>query len=402
MIRHLIKMVWNRKRWNFLILVEMFLSFLVVFAVAVSGMSLYMNQKRPNGFDYSDVWLLSLNTPQGAMDEENQATTLTQLKQIEQFLLAQPEILAQGLMNTPPYQNANWSSSFIGPDKVKARTYLSYCTLGLKDALDITIKEGRWFQEGDFQVGNPTPVVINGLLAEKLAPNESALGFLLHFNKEETSEEYRVVGITENFRKEGELKKPLPFSFLPFCPDKEIGWLPQYGLLEMASGTTAAFEESLVAQLNGLAPDWSFKTQPLSRERSNYIAKTTRNVKIMGLVAFFLILMVVMGLIGVLWQHVTRRTIELGVRRAKGATKAAIYSQILGEFLVVATLAILLGLICLIQLPMIGILKPQAYNVFIPSFFLSALVLYSLTLISAWYPGWMASKIPPAEALHYE
>jgi putative ABC transport system permease protein len=122
----------------------------------------------------------------------------------------------------------------------------------------------------------------------------------------------------------------------------------------------------------------------------------------MGLVAFFLILMVVMGLIGVLWQHVTRRTIELGVRRAKGATKAAIYSQILGEFLVVATLAILLGLICLIQLPMIGILKPQAYNVFIPSFFLSALVLYSLTLISAWYPSWMAGRIPPAEALHYE
>ena len=38
MIRHLLKLVWNRKRANTLILVEIFISFLVVFVVATLGL----------------------------------------------------------------------------------------------------------------------------------------------------------------------------------------------------------------------------------------------------------------------------------------------------------------------------------------------------------------------------
>ena len=38
-----------------------------------------------------------------------------------------------------------------------------------------------------------------------------------------------------------------------------------------------------------------------------------------GLVAAFLMLMVALGLLGVLWQSVTQRTREIGLRRAKGA-----------------------------------------------------------------------------------
>ena len=38
-----------------------------------------------------------------------------------------------------------------------------------------------------------------------------------------------------------------------------------------------------------------------------------------GLVAGFLMLMVALGLLGVLWQNVTQRTREMGLRRAKGA-----------------------------------------------------------------------------------
>ena len=40
-----------------------------------------------------------------------------------------------------------------------------------------------------------------------------------------------------------------------------------------------------------------------------------------GLVAGFLMVMVGLGLIGVLWQNVTQRTREIGLRRATGAAR---------------------------------------------------------------------------------
>ena len=62
-----------------------------------------------------------------------------------------------------------------------------------------------------------------------------------------------------------------------------------------------------------------------------------------GVVAGFLMLMVALGLTGVLWQNVTQRTREIGLRRAKGATARRIHRQILGELLVMTTLALAAG-----------------------------------------------------------
>ena len=43
---------------------------------------------------------------------------------------------------------------------------------------------------------------------------------------------------------------------------------------------------------------------------------------VVGTIAGFLLLMVALGLTGVVWQSVTQRIREFGLRRAKGATIA--------------------------------------------------------------------------------
>lgn len=404
MIRHLFKMVWNRKKWNILIILEIFLSFLVLFAVSVSAIKLYNNQKNALGFDYKDVWLLTMSEPSGAMDKENKEETISHYKQIQHFLKNQEPIQDFGLMNTPPYRNSNWITS-LHFETVSKVSNLSYTTLGLYQSLDLDISEGRWFEERDFlRSEGAMPIVINNLLAKELfGTATAAIGQKLYDDDDESKRnEFQVIGVLRHFRKEGELKKPLKFGMLPLRLDSKTSWLPNYGLLEMHSGANMAFEEHLLKSLNRIAPNWSFKVQSLSRERDVYFAKETQALKVTALVAFFLILMVAMGLIGVLWQHVTRRTIELGVRRAKGATKYQIYNQIVGEFLIIATIAVSLGLLCLIQLPFLGLFKQTELSVFVPSFLISGIAIYVLTILASFYPGWMASRIMPAEALHYE
>ena len=123
---------------------------------------------------------------------------------------------------------------------------------------------------------------------------------------------------------------------------------------------------------------------------------------VFGVLAFFMLIMVAMGLLGVLWQTVAQRTAEVGVRRAKGATRQKIYLQFTGEFLVLATLATGLALIAVAQVPILGIAPFVPGVVYIKAFLASAVIIYTLVSCSSLYPSWLATRINPAEALHYE
>ena len=59
MIRHLFKLVWNRKRTSALLILEIFFSFLVVFVVGdARGCTAWDNYQRPLGFSIENVWQL--------------------------------------------------------------------------------------------------------------------------------------------------------------------------------------------------------------------------------------------------------------------------------------------------------------------------------------------------------
>jgi putative ABC transport system permease protein len=121
-----------------------------------------------------------------------------------------------------------------------------------------------------------------------------------------------------------------------------------------------------------------------------------------GLVAGFLMLMVALGLFGVLWQTVTQRTREIGLRRAKGAARVNVQRQLLGEIAVMTTLALAAGVLIAIQFPMLDIIYFVEPHVYAIGLVIAVTAIYLLTLACAWYPSRMATRIEPAEALRYE
>src|SRR5262249_20592314 len=131
---------------------------------------------------------------------------------------------------------------------------------------------------------------------------------------------------------------------------------PRNVLIKVRPGTTAALQERLIKRMQAAAPDWSFEVTPLADMRSSAIQFALVPLAAVGLVAAFLMLMVALGLLGVLWQSVTQRTREIGLRRAKGAARANVRRQILGEIAVMATLALLAGVLVAIQFPLLDII----------------------------------------------
>ena len=62
MTHHVLKMVWNRKRANALIVAEIFLSFLVLFGVLTLASTAIGSVRQPLGFDWRGVWNVSVQS----------------------------------------------------------------------------------------------------------------------------------------------------------------------------------------------------------------------------------------------------------------------------------------------------------------------------------------------------
>lgn len=113
-------------------------------------------------------------------------------------------------------------------------------------------------------------------------------------------------------------------------------------------------------------------------------------------------IMVAMGLFGVLWQNVTARTQEIGLRRALGSTALQIHRQIITELMVVSFFGVSIAALILVQFPLLGIFSELNWGLFGSAFLLALVLMTLLSIICAFYPGKIATNYSPAEALHYE
>ena len=261
--------------------------------------------------------------------------------------------------------------------------------------------QGQWFEKGDDAL-KWKPVLINQRLSRELFGSEDPLG------KKIETYPWQVVGVISDFRRDGELAEPgnlvierIYLNDPALSSSKGLG-LPNDFLIKVRPGTRAAFEEKLTAKLQAIARGWTFHVQPLSQMRASYLKLRLAPLIAAGLIVTFLIIMVGLGLMGVLWQNVTQRTKEIGLRRANGATADHIYKQILGELLVITTLGILAGTAVIVQFPLLKLFSFLSAQVYIISLAISIALMYLLTILCGLYPARLATKVHPAEALHYE
>ena len=212
------------------------------------------------------------------------------------------------------------------------------------------------------------------------------------------------MGVIADFRKDGEIAPLGNYVFNRVAPAraKAGAAVPKNVLVKVRPGTPVAFEETLARSLQEIDAGWSVVVKPVSESRATQLRLRLAPLVFLGLVGLFLLLMVVLGLTGVVWQNVTRRTREIGLRRAKGSTAAQIVLLIVGEVLVLTAFGVAPALALLVQIPLLGALPAIGTGVFFSSLAASAAVMFSLTALCALMPARMALRLSPAEALRDE
>ena len=399
MIRHLFKLAWNRKRTNLLVIAEIVASFLVVFAVATTALYFAGSWRRPVGFDRRDVMDVRLRMGGHRFGMARSEEDVAALKRILEEVKGIDGVVAAAGALTVPYGEVTMHCGF----EVEGREPQPLCdvvTDDYREVLGLEVVRGRWFEEADSGLG-VEPVVIDENLAREAYGDQDPIGRTVRgvFGKES---EVRVVGVVREFRKDGELTPRGPFMFGRARVGDPNEDPPQSLVLKLRPGLDASFEEALAKRLHALAPDWSFEIRRMDQMREEYLRAYTIPLVVGGIVAAFLMLMVALGLFGVLWQNVIRRTGEIGLRRAMGAGEADIARQFLGEVAVVTTLGLVVGVVLAAQVPLLGYFDFVRTRVFVAGIAASAALIYLLALTCGVYPGILAARTRPAEALHQE
>lgn len=403
MTRHLLKLIWNRKRTNLLVMAEIFFSFLVVFGIVTGGVFYLDNYRRPLGYAYDDVWRIRVDMNQAGPEMKDAASRET-ARRLFASLKDLPEIAEAAGAFTSPYDTGSWTSAY----KVGDHDYeymLNEVTDGFREVMGLEVVRGRWFSREDDGAKGFEPVVINLRMAQEMFGDKEAVGGIIPQDKlpdDSPRTEKRVVGVIRDFRQHGEFSAPVDYVFLRHRMDDPQQSPPRIFLIRVRPGTTVAFEAALTARLQSVARDWSFKVESLTEMRETSHRAWLAPLLVAGVVAAFLLLMVALGLTGVLWQNVTQRMREIGLRRAKGATARAIHRQILAEVALMTSLAVALGVALVVQFPLLDLLGFVSRQVFAASLVLSAAAIYVLALACGFYPARLATRIQPAEALHYE
>jgi putative ABC transport system permease protein len=410
----------------------------VLAAVSTIAVHYWRNYQAPLGFTYERIWDVHVRVPRGLESTpEADRERLARFQRLVEATRAMPEVESVSHLQMGTFRNWQWNSDIELPGGRRVEFNGNRGSDELAATLSIPVIEGRWFSREDAGQ-NWDAVVLNRRMARELFGDGPVAGKPMPRSEAAPrpgdgppERPQRVVGVIEDFRQFGEYSTLANYMFVrndivsaaaepapgaapatasgvtpplatrpPGGPGAE---LPGIMVIRVRPGVTAEFEERLTKQLQALAPDWSFGMQPLEDIRTGYLRNNYLTpLAIMGMVAGFLLVMVALGLSGVLWQNVTQRIRELGLRRAKGADVARIRRQIFGELVLMTSIAVIGGLVLLAQVPVLGWLGAIPGTVFAAALGLAAVALFVLTSFCGWYPSLLATRIPPAEALRYE
>lgn len=389
MLKHLFKLIWNKKKQNFLLMTEMFISFLVMFAVFSLMVYEYTNYKKPMGFNYENIWTVNIHYPEGISSADSMQQYQKTLKQL---IKSMPQVNEVSFASS----NVPFAGGMMGnmvsykKNEIQANTYFledSYIKV-----LNLSMKEGRWFNNAD-NAAKEKPVVINETLKDKLFGNENSIGKII------TPDNMKVVGVVTDFKDKGDYQA-IESGYYKRADTTNV-WSLGSILVAVKPNTNATFEARLYKTVSNYLNTSNLEIEHLSKKRVSKNNATLVPIIILLIVAGFLIINVALGLFGVLWYNISRRRGEIGLRRAIGATGNSISKQLVGEALVLSTISLIIGCFFAFQFPLLNVFDLPA-GIYLIAIALSVAFIYALVTLCAFYPGKQAAAIYPAVALHEE
>jgi predicted permease len=269
-------------------------------------------------------------------------------------------------------------------------------TEGFLEAMGIPLVAGRTFTAADTQGADPV-IVISRSLARRHFGAHDPIGRMLY----SASGNRRVVGLVEDVRPAASTGISDPSAYLPLRqkPDVFLQFATMNVVVRGADPIRLARElRSIVLSLDPELPLFDVRT--VDAEVAGLVAGPRFTATMLGLFASVALVMAALGVYGVIAYSAGRRTREIGVRIAVGATRGQVMRLVLRDGLAIVAIGLATGLAGAVWLArgLTGLLHEVTPADPVALVSVGA-VLGAAGLAAAIVPAWRATRVSALQAL---
>ena len=426
MVTHILKLIKAQFRSNSWVLAELLVVFVVMWFMADYFLMQGVLMNRPVGFKLDNVYqavvsLRPAESPSFIQYEEGSEEPLQNFERIIERIGRHPDVEVVGLSYySLPYTFSNMGDG-IRRDSIRLNVRNMMVSPDYLQVFGIHSAEGESPEEMARKLSelvSTKDLMISGELARLLFDRTDILGKEVYMSGDSIPK--RLVVVTEPVRNDeydaGDMNVFFTRMDLTAMQRewgmKESDFTDVQVTFRTRPGSTLPdyaqyFLKEMKLQLKA-GNFWVSDIKRFENIRADFLAnsKETNNRKLFSALGVFFLVNVFLAVIGTFWFRVNRRRSELGLRMAVGSTRSGIQTLMIGEGVVLLTLAALPALLVCANLVWMDLLSATVMPAGTLRFLVVSLITWAtlaLTIILAtWYPSRKASHLEPAEALHYE
>ncbi|HEY2014912.1 MAG TPA: ABC transporter permease, partial [Bryobacteraceae bacterium] len=385
---------------------------LVVVQVATSMMLLMASFLMVRGFNRSlegivylkDRLLLVRFDPR--LVQYNEAQTQQFYHRLTERVRMAPGVQGAALTQNPPLALERFDAITFVPegfemprDRENFTSLMDTVDEGYFETMGVPIVRGRGFLASD-TADTPRVAVVNEQFAKHYWPGIDAVGKRIRLEKS-SGAAVEIIGVAKTIKYRSPQERPSDFVYLPLAQHP----VPRMVLMTRSSGDPLQEVQLVKEAVQALDPNLPM-LQTRSYEdlyRYNAVDGPGAATKMIGTMGVVGLLMAIAGLYGLVAYNVSRRTREIGIRMALGASPSDVLRLVMGKGLVLVGIGTAIGLAMgfgaerLLKAALFntGGVDIAVYIVVVPSMVVA-------TMMAAWVPARRASRIAPTRALRYE
>lgn len=396
--------VGGRRFRKGLVVAELALSMMLLVAAGLTVRGFQRQLSSDPGFDSSGLLTFSVRLPASRYSETAQVDQF--YGQARQRLEVIPQIRSATTTSLLPLGAGGFSlyRAFLiegqpePPDGVLYTASWVEVDQEFFSTLELLPREGRALSAED-RSDAPPVIVVNETLADRMSREQPILGRQIRSFYDENLPR-TVVGVVPDIQFDGITGRDEPAVFVP---------------RSQSPSRTTAFMLRTTGDPMGMVPEVRQAMSELDRDVALDRIRTLRDAHradlsavrfISTLFGGFGVLALVLslsGVYGLVSQQVSRRTQEIGVRMALGATTGRVRADVVAETGVLAGMGVVLGLgLSLASSRVLSAVLFDLPAMDVASFAGPALLLGLAALGAAWMPARKATAVDPVEALRLE
>jgi putative ABC transport system permease protein len=270
---------------------------------------------------------------------------------------------------------------------------------GFFDTVGIPIVRGRGFLRSDAAEARRVAVV-NEQFAKHYWPGGDAVGKHIRLDNR-AGAPVEIVGVAQTVKYRSANETPADFVYLPVAQHP----VARLMILLRSSGDPLQLMQPLKDIVRALDPNMPMLQTRTYEDlyRYNAVEGPGVAIKLIGTMGAVALLLAIAGLYGLVAYNVTRRTREIGIRMAIGASPLHVLRLVLEKGIVLVGIGTAIGLVMAFgverlmnaMLFNIGGVDLRDYLTVVPS-------MMAVTMLAAYVPARRASRIAPTQALRYE